>query len=101
MQTTAKDQENSVVTFGPYRLHCGEGRLWRGKQAVKLTPKAFAALSYFVAYPGQLITKEDLFAAVWRQTVVSEATLTSYIKELRRALRDTATKPRYIETVPR
>src|SRR5262245_44276061 len=101
MQTAAKEQGNSVVTFGPYRLHRGEGRLWRGKQVVKLTPKAFATLSHFVAHPGQLVTKEDLFAAVWRQTVVSEATLTSYIKELRQALRDVAKEPRYIETVPR
>src|SRR5262245_9374099 len=101
MKTAVKEQENAVVTFGLYRLHQGEGRLRRGKQVVKLTPKAFATLSYFVAHPGQLVTKEDLFAAVWRQTVVSEATLTSYIQELRRALRDAATKPRYIETVHR
>jgi TolB-like protein/Flp pilus assembly protein TadD len=101
MDKAEKEQGKSVVTFGAYRLHQGEGRLWRGKQEVKLTPKAFATLSYFVAHPGQLVTKEDLFAAVWRQTVVSEATLTSYIQELRRALRDAATKPRYIETVHR
>jgi TolB-like protein/Flp pilus assembly protein TadD len=101
MAKAAKEQKNAIVTFGPYRLHQGEGRLWRGKQAVKLTPKAFATLSYFVAHPGQLVSKEDLFAALWRQTVVSEATLTSYIQELRRALRDAATKPRYIETVHR
>src|SRR5713101_7566780 len=101
MDKAEKEQGESVVTFGAYRLHQGEGRLWRGKQEVKLTPKAFATLSYFVARPGQLVTKEDLFAAVWRQTVVGEATLTSYIQELRQALRDAAKKPRYIETVHR
>ena len=101
MDKAEKEQVSSIHSFGAYRLYQGEGRLWRGKQVVKLTPKAFAALSYFVAHPGQLVSKEALFAAVWGQTVVSEATLTSYVQELRRALRDSATKPRYLETVPR
>ncbi|MGH9425001.1 MAG: winged helix-turn-helix domain-containing protein, partial [Terriglobia bacterium] len=61
MDKVEKEQESSVVTFGVYQLNLGEGRLWRGKQEVKLTPKALAALSYFVAHPGQLVTKDDLF----------------------------------------
>ena len=101
MDKVEKEQEGSVVTFGAYQLNLGEGRLWKGKQEVKLTPKALAALSYFVAHPGQLVTKDDLFTVVWPQTVVSDATLTSCIKELRQALRDDAKKPRYIETVHR
>jgi adenylate cyclase len=54
---------------------------------VQLTPKAFTALRYFVDHPGQLLTKDDLFAAVWPQTIVTEATLASCIQELRSALR--------------
>ena len=68
---------------------------------MKLTPKAFVALRYFVAHPGQLVTKDDLFAVVWPETVVTEATLASCIQALRRALRDKATAPRYLETVHR
>jgi DNA-binding winged helix-turn-helix (wHTH) protein len=68
---------------------------------VKLTPKAFGVLRYFVGRPGQLVTKDDLLAAVWPQTVVEAATLASCIQALRRALRDKVQAPRYIETVPR
>jgi TolB-like protein/DNA-binding winged helix-turn-helix (wHTH) protein/Tfp pilus assembly protein PilF len=76
-------------------------QLWRGVQEVKLMGKAFAVLRYLVGHPGQLATKDDLFAAAWPETVVSEATLVSCIQELRQALRDDAKKPRYIETAHR
>jgi DNA-binding winged helix-turn-helix (wHTH) protein len=75
--------------------------LWRGKQEVSLTGKASAVLRYLVERAGQLVTKDELFAAVWPQTVVSDAALASCIQELRQALRDDAKKPRYIETVHR
>ena len=101
MPKPGKEQIDSGVSFGAYRLDVGAGQCWRGKQEVRLTPKAFAVLSYFVAHPGQLATKDDLFAAAWPETVVSEGTLVSYIQELRQALRDDAKQPRYIETVHR
>jgi DNA-binding winged helix-turn-helix (wHTH) protein len=89
------------VSFGPYRVDPEQAQLWRGVQEVRLTGKAFGVLRYFVEHPGQLVTKDDLFAAVWPRTVVSESTLASCIQELRQALRDDAKKPRYLETVHR
>ena len=71
-----------------------------GKQAVKLTPKALAVLGQLVQQSG-LVSKEELFQTVWADTVVSDAALTFCIQELRRALRDDAKEPRYIETVHR
>src|SRR5262249_55272330 len=50
---------------------------------------------------GQVVSKDELFQAVWPDTVVSEGVLTSRIRELRQALRDPTAKPRYIETVSR
>ncbi len=101
MSTEEKSLHESIVPFGPYRLDTANVRLWRGAQEVKLTGKAFTVLRYFVEHPGQLATKDDLFAAAWPETVISDATLVSCIQELRQALRDDAKKPRYIETVHR
>ena len=101
MREHEKRRNESIVSFGSYRLDVGNIQLWRGVQEVKITGKAFAVLRYFVEHPGQLATKDDLFAAAWPETVVSEATLVSGIQELRQALRDDAKKPRYIETVHR
>jgi len=68
---------------------------------VKLTPKALAVLRHLLQQPGQGVSKEEFFRAVWADTVVSDAALTSCIQELRQALHDDARSPRYIETVHR
>jgi predicted ATPase len=61
----------------------------------------FAVLRLLVAQTGQLVTKEALLQAVWPDTVVSEAVLTTCIGELRKVLGDTAQAPRFIQTVHR
>jgi DNA-binding winged helix-turn-helix (wHTH) protein/predicted ATPase len=98
---SAQKQANGILHFEPYRLDVENERLWRGTQAVRLTGKAFAVLRHLVHRPSRLVSKNELFRAVWPDTVVSETTLTSCIKELRKALQDDAKTPRYIETVHR
>jgi class 3 adenylate cyclase len=94
-------QAEQMLSFGPYRLDLTGTRLWRGKQEVRLTGKAFAVLRHLVTHAGELVTKDELFQAVWPEAVVSDAALTSCIKELRHGLRDQAQERRYIETVHR
>ena len=71
---------DQTLSFGPYRLDLNGARLWRGKQAVRLTGKAWAVLHHLVTHAGTLVTKEELFQAVWPGTVVSDDALTSCIQ---------------------
>ena len=48
--------------------------------------------------PGEPVSKSELFASVWRGTVVSDDALVTCIQELRRALGDDSKQPVYIET---
>ena len=48
-----------------------------------------------------MITKDQLFGAVWPEVNVGDAALVTCIQELRRALKDDARRPRYIETLHR
>jgi len=89
-----------VLTFGRYRLEPRRG-LKSGGREVHLTPKALALLSFIAERPGEVVTKEELFGAVWPETTVGDAALVTCIQELRKALRDDARKPRYIETLHR
>ncbi len=91
-------QENQIVRFGPYHFEPRNAQLRRGTRVVPLTRKACEVLQYLVAHPGQLVTKDALFAAVWPETVVSDGVLTNCIAELRQALSDHARRPRYIAT---
>src|SRR5262249_60814024 len=74
------------------------GRLWSGREEIRLTPKASAVLKELVVHAGVPVSKEDLFASVWTGTAVSDDALTSCIQELRRAFEDDAKRPRFIET---
>src|SRR5881409_456845 len=89
------------VRFGPSRLDSAEERVWRGEQVVRLTAKTFSVLRYLAEHSGRLVTKEELFKALWPATAVSDAALTRCIRELREALSDDPREPHYVETVHR
>jgi adenylate cyclase len=86
------------VSFGRYRFDPSTGRLWLREREIRLTPKAAGVLAALVARGGELVTKEELFASLWRDIVVSDDALTSCVMELRRALSDNLKQPRFIET---
>ena len=94
-------QAEQLLTFGLYRFDSHTGQLWRGKQEVRLTLKATTVLRYLVERAGQVVTREELFATAWPNTIVSDATLTTCVQVIRQALHDNARHPRYIETVHR
>ncbi|MGA8185040.1 MAG: winged helix-turn-helix domain-containing protein [Terriglobia bacterium] len=68
---------------------------------VPLRGRVFDTLCTLVARHGCLVTKDELMAAVWPDSVVEETNLNHNICVLRRALGEKATGQKYVETVPR
>lgn len=66
-----------------------------------LSAKLIDLLIYFVTHPSRLVTKEELFAAMWPDVTVTDNALTQAISDLRHALGDHPSAPRYIQTVAR
>ena len=89
------------LLFPPFRLDLRPQQLWRGSEPVPLLHENLALLRYMVAHPGQVVTREELFRAVWPGTYVSDVVLTVCIRELRQALGDDARRPHFIEAIPR
>jgi len=70
-------------------------------QEVALTPRSVALLDYLMTHPGELLSRERLLDAVWGWDYpVGTRVVDMRIAELRKALNDDATAPRYIETIP-
>jgi serine/threonine-protein kinase len=65
---------------------------------VALTPKVFDTLLFLVQHAGDLVTKDELFAAVWPGRVVEENNLNQTISALRRVFGASAGDHRYIVT---
>ena len=89
------------LAFGQFRLDRANAMLRRGHDRVVLAPKPFEVLCCLVERPGELVTKDELLAAVWSDLHVSESSLTVAINALRSALGDDRQAPHYIETVTR
>jgi DNA-binding winged helix-turn-helix (wHTH) protein/predicted ATPase len=92
-------REPRYFVFDSFRLDGLNERLWQSGKTVRLGHKSLAVLRSLVSRPGQLVTKEDLLASAWPDTAVSDAVLTTAMRELRKALGDPARSPRLIETV--
>lgn len=75
-------------------------RLERAGVSIALEPKAFNLLALMVQRPGHLFSKQEIFAAVWPDAIVTDHALTRVVAQLRRALGDEARDGKYIETVP-
>ena len=78
-----------------------EGLISRGKQTIRLEPKAMAVLAYLASRPGEVVTRDELEKDVWRGAVIGYDAVTSTIIKLRKALQDNARNPRYIATIPK
>ena len=68
-------------------------------KTVRLQPKVMEVLLCLAKHPGETLSKEQLFQAVWPKTIVTEDVLKHCIAELRRAFNDNAREPRTIETI--
>ena len=90
------------TAFGPFKLDCTTGELFRNGKPVPLPPKATLVLIALVSSPGRLVSHEALYETAWNGTVVEfDQGLYTCIRQIRKALGDDANNPRYIETVPR
>ena len=85
--------------FGEFTLDLGKGCLHSGADEVKLRPKPFEALRYIVERAGRLVSKDELTAAVWPDSFVSDNSLAQCFMEIRKALGDEG--QRMIKTVAR
>jgi len=76
-------------------------RLYFHSAEVSVTPKAVLLLEYLMTHPDELLSRERLLDAVWGWDYpAGTRTVDTRVAELRRVLKDSATTPRYIETVP-
>lgn len=93
------DHNPFVFRFGEFEVREPEFLLIKGDESVAVEPKAFRVLLFLLRNPGRVIRKDEILAAVWDETAVSDNSLTRSIATLRRVLGDDSREPRYIATV--
>ena len=89
--------------FDEFRFDPATGVLTRSGERVGLQNQPSRALEVLTSRPGELVTRSELHEAIWGTTtfVDHDQGLNYCIRQIRRALGDTAERPRYVETLPR
>jgi len=90
-----------LYRFGEFNLCVEERNLRRGDRNIPLTPKMYDLLLVLVQNPDRIVEKEFLLRSVWPDSFVEEGNISFNIRQLRKALGDSAQEPMYIETIPR
>jgi adenylate cyclase len=87
--------------FNDYVLDTDRRELRRLDAVVALTPQVFDLLDYLLRNRERVVSKDELFASVWRGRIVSESALTTRINALRAAVGDDGRNQHVIRTLPR
>lgn len=93
------ESKSSIFRFEDIEVRENEYSFIRAGETVNVEPTAFRVLLYLLRNPGRLVTKDEIMAAVWQDTAVSDNSLTRSVATLRRLLDDSSREPRYIATV--
>lgn len=74
------------LRFGDVTFDRGRRLLFRGAEAVHLSPKAYQLLDLLLSRRPEAVSKADIQEALWPRTFVSETNLPALINEVRQAL---------------
>lgn len=86
---------------GLWTIEPARNQIVEGETRAGLEPKVIEVLRALAERAGEVTSREELLAAVWPETFVTDGVLTRAVSELRRALGDDQQSPRFIETIPR
>lgn len=85
--------------LGDWTVLPGANRLECGDQLRQVEPRAMDVLVALCERPGEVLSAEDLLTQCWGDAPLGDNPVHKTIAQLRRALGDSATEPRYIETI--
>ena len=92
-----------LLRFGVFELNLTTEELRKSEAAVKLPPQPLRLLVLLASRAGQVVTREEIQQKFWggETDINFERRLNQCIQQIRTALGDNASQPRYIATVHR
>ncbi|GAC1484887.1 MAG: hypothetical protein NVS1B5_05700 [Gemmatimonadaceae bacterium] len=94
------DSVDEALRFGPFDLDLGNCELRRDGIPVRLQPQPFRVLSLLARNAGRLVTRDEIRADIWGLGTFLDfdQSLNYCIRQIRSALDDDVSAPRYVET---
>jgi DNA-binding winged helix-turn-helix (wHTH) protein len=103
MSTPQATPGSSVLRFGVFELDAAGGELRKNGHRIRLQGQPLQILSLLAERPGEIVTREELRQKLWpADTFVDfDHSLNTAINKIREALGDSASSPRFVETLAR
>jgi two-component system, OmpR family, KDP operon response regulator KdpE len=94
------DQGNTIMD-GDFTIDFTTRVVHIAQRQVKLSPKEFDLLAYFVRHSGKVLTHRTLLANIWGGDYLNQTEyLRVFVRHLRKKIESDPAKPRYILTEP-
>lgn len=96
--------KNTQFTIGDWHVHAGTNTIERLGRSIHLPPRIIDLLRFLAENAGEVVSRDQLVAAVWNREAISDQAVTQCVSELRKFLRDDRSEtdtPNYIQTVPK
>jgi two-component system KDP operon response regulator KdpE len=104
LRRRTRSQEGSkseVLQAGNVKIDFHKRLLWKGEEAVRLTPTEFDLVAIMMKHAGTPLTHVTLLRSVWGPEFSNEADyLRVYVNRLRKKIEDDPADPEYILTEP-
>ncbi len=103
VSTASGGSARKVVRFGVFEADLAAGELRKHGARIRLQEQPFQVLAFLLERPGEAVTREELRQKLWpADTFVDfDHSLNTAMNKLREALGDSASSPRYVETLAR
>jgi DNA-binding winged helix-turn-helix (wHTH) protein len=103
MPPSTTPQPERRARFGLYEANLAAGELSKNGNKLRLQEQPFQVLALLLDRAGQVVSREELRERLWQSDtfVDFDHSLNTAINKLRDVLGDTASNPRFIETLPR
>jgi class 3 adenylate cyclase/TolB-like protein/Tfp pilus assembly protein PilF len=99
VESVSEAAPTHVIRFRDFELDTALFELRQKGERIPLEPQVFDLLVFLARNANRTVTKEETFAAIWGDRIVSDAALSSQIKAARRAVGDDGAAQHTIATV--
>jgi DNA-binding winged helix-turn-helix (wHTH) protein len=97
------NSETKLIRFSVFEVDLAAGELRKNGRRIRLQDQPFQVLVALLEHAGQVVTREDLRQKIWpADTFVDfDHSLNTAVNKIREALGDSASSPRFVETLAR
>ena len=88
-----------IYTFKSFAINTENFQLLKNDEPLSIEPQVFNIILYLVENQDRVVSRDELLDTIWKDKIVSDASISNHIKLARKALDDDGVKQAIIKTI--